>query len=78
MTSVPIIDASLCDGCGACVDACHALAVELVNGKAVVVRPEDCDYCTDCESLCPKRAIRCPLEIVVMQKVRPSGERRPG
>lgn len=70
MPVVPIIDAELCDGCGSCVDACHALAVEIVDGKAVVVRAEDCDYCTDCESLCPRGAISCPLEIVVMEKPR--------
>lgn len=68
MSVVPIIDVTKCDGCGECVDACHANAVEIVNGKAVVVRPGDCDYCTDCESLCPKGAISCPLEIVVLGK----------
>lgn len=66
MSVIPIIDVTKCDGCGDCVDACHAHAVELVNGKAVVVRWDNCDYCTDCESLCPKGAISCPLEIVVL------------
>ena len=70
MAVIPVIDPSLCDGCGVCVDACHAHAVELVNGKAVVVRTDSCDYCTDCESLCPKGAIRCPLEIVLVERTR--------
>ncbi|MDP2936248.1 MAG: 4Fe-4S binding protein [Dehalococcoidia bacterium] len=76
MSVVPIIDVTKCDGCGECVDACHANAVEIVNGKAVVVRPGDCDYCTDCESLCPKGAISCPLEIVVLEKPVARGLRR--
>ncbi len=68
MAVIPVVDEELCDGCGACVEACHTNAVEIVNGKAAFVRAEDCDYCTDCESLCPKGAIKCPLEIVVMQQ----------
>lgn len=68
MAVVPIVDEDLCDGCGVCVDACHTNAVALVNGKAVFVNPDNCDYCTDCESLCPKGAIRCPLEIVVAER----------
>ena len=68
MAVVPIIDANLCDGCGICVEACHSNAVAMIDGKAVVVRPLDCDYCTDCESLCPKGAISCPLEIVVLER----------
>ncbi|MDP2661773.1 MAG: 4Fe-4S binding protein [Dehalococcoidia bacterium] len=70
MAVIPTIDEALCNGCGACVDACHSQAVELVNGKAVFVRPLDCDYCTDCESLCPNGAIKCLLEIVVRGTLR--------
>jgi ferredoxin len=25
----------------------------------------DCDYCTECEAVCPVAAIACPFEVVV-------------
>lgn len=68
MSVIPIIDVTLCDGCGLCLEACQAHAVELVGGKAVVVKPQDCDYCTDCESHCPQDAVSCPLELVVLER----------
>jgi len=46
-TEVPQIDAERCTGCGDCVDESPTGAVELVASKAVIVRPDDCSYCTD-------------------------------
>ena len=65
--AVPEIDLDKCTGSGNCVKHCPANAIELVNGKAVIVRPEDCNYCTDCESVCPSGAIKCPFEIVLIK-----------
>ena len=61
---LPEIDTVRCDGCGECVEACHAKAVSLVDNRAAVTVPEVCDYCADCEAVCPVRIIRCPFEIV--------------
>ena len=63
--ALPEIDEGACDGCGECVEVCHASAVSIMDGKVSVIRPEACDYCTDCEAVCPVGAIRCPFEIVV-------------
>ena len=63
--ALPEIDGERCDGCGECVEVCHAGAVAIVDGKAAIARPAACDYCTDCEAACPVDAIRCPFEIVV-------------
>mgnify|MGYP001563641796 CR=1 FL=1 len=63
--AIPEIDASKCTGCGDCVALCPGHAVGLVDGKAVIVRPDDCDYCTDCEAFCSSRAVECPFEIVL-------------
>ncbi len=59
------IDYNKCDGCGTCVSKCPSQAVSLVNGKPSVVRPQDCNYCTECEQFCTTGAIRAPFEIVM-------------
>jgi NAD-dependent dihydropyrimidine dehydrogenase PreA subunit len=61
---LPRIDHARCTGCADCVAACHRGALAIRASKAVLVNPDDCDYCTDCEAVCPVRAIACPFEVV--------------
>ncbi len=63
--AIPEVDRDKCTGSGNCVEQCPTDAVEMVEGKAMIVRPEDCNYCTECEAVCPSGAIKCPLEIVL-------------
>ena len=51
------IDERLCNGCGACVTPCAEGAIELVNGKARVVREELCDGVGFCLGICPTGAL---------------------
>ncbi|MCR5482533.1 MAG: 4Fe-4S dicluster domain-containing protein [Clostridia bacterium] len=51
------IDEEKCNGCGACVTACHENAIQLVNGKARLVREDYCDGLGDCLPTCPADAI---------------------
>ena len=51
------IDREKCDGCGLCVTACHEGAIELVDGKAALVRENACDGLGDCLPACPRGAI---------------------
>ena len=44
------IDEEKCDGCGACVNACHEGAIAMVNGKAKLMREDYCDGLGDCLS----------------------------
>lgn len=62
---LPRIDGDTCTGCGDCVDVCHASALAIRNLKAVIASAGDCDYCTECEAVCPVSAIACPFEVVV-------------
>jgi len=51
------IDESLCNGCGACVSPCAEGAIELVDGKARVMREELCDGAGFCLGVCPTGAL---------------------
>ena len=51
------IDQEKCDGCGICAEACHEGAIEVVNGKARLVRDDFCDGFGDCLPGCPRGAI---------------------
>lgn len=51
------IDEDKCNGCGACVNACHEGAIGLVDGKAKLMRDDYCDGLGDCLPQCPTGAI---------------------
>ena len=51
------IDEEKCSGCGACAQACHEGAIEMVNGKARLMREDYCDGLGDCLPACPTDAI---------------------
>ena len=51
------IDEEKCDGCGACVNACHEGAIALVNGKAKLMHEHYCDGLGDCLPACHTGAI---------------------
>ena len=51
------IDEEKCSGCGICADACHEGAIDIVNGKAKLVRENFCDGFGDCLPGCPTGAI---------------------
>ena len=50
------IDEQKCNGCGACAAACHEGAIEMVNGKARLMRDDYCDGLGDCLPTCPTGA----------------------
>ena len=52
------IDKDKCNGCGACVNACHEGAIGMVDGKATLLRDDYCDGLGDCLPVCPADAIR--------------------
>ncbi len=51
------IDEEKCNGCGLCASACHEGAIEIIDGKAKLVRENFCDGFGDCLPNCPTGAI---------------------
>ncbi len=50
----PVINKSLCVGCGTCVLTCRRKGILFViNGKSTLVNPLACDGCGECEIACP-------------------------
>ncbi len=51
------IDEEKCNGCRLCAAACHEGAIDIVDGKAKLVRENFCDGFGDCLPNCPTGAI---------------------
>jgi len=51
------IDEEKCNGCGACIVGCHEGALQLINGKAVMISDLYCDGLGACIGDCPVGAI---------------------
>lgn len=50
-------DEDKCNGCGICATACHEGAIDIIDGKAKLVRENFCDGLGDCLPACPTGAI---------------------
>ena len=51
------INEALCDGCGNCIPKCAEGALQIVNGKATIVKDVYCDGLGACLGDCPQGAI---------------------
>ncbi|NOZ61340.1 MAG: 4Fe-4S ferredoxin [Calditrichaeota bacterium] len=52
------IDEDLCDGCGNCVIGCSEGALQIIDGKAKLVKEDFCDGFGDCIGACPTGALK--------------------
>ena len=51
------IDENLCNGCGNCIPKCAEGALQIVNGKAKIIKETYCDGLGACLGQCPQGAI---------------------
>ncbi|HSV48914.1 MAG TPA: 4Fe-4S binding protein, partial [Candidatus Acidoferrales bacterium] len=51
------IDESKCNGCGQCIPKCAEGALQIINGKAKLVKDTYCDGLGACLGQCPQGAI---------------------
>ena len=51
------IDEELCNGCGVCVSPCAEGAIQIIDGKAKVIKEELCDGAGFCLGVCPTGAL---------------------
>jgi ferredoxin len=51
------INENLCNGCGACIPKCAEGALQIVNGKAKIIKETYCDGLGACLGQCPQGAI---------------------
>ena len=59
----PVVDETLCDGCGVCVTGCGrgVFRYDYGRGKAVVLEPLHCMVgCVTCANVCPEGAVSFP------------------
>ncbi len=52
------IDKELCDGCGLCIPSCAEGALEIIDGKAEVIKDMYCDGLGACLGECPNNALK--------------------
>ena len=53
------LNADLCpEGCRACIDICRTHAIELGKDNKPIVSSEFCLFCSACQKVCPKEAIK--------------------
>ena len=58
MRKIIEIDEEKCDGCGNCVPSCAEGAIQIIDGKAKVVKDQYCDGLGACLGECPQGALR--------------------
>ncbi len=60
MSVLPVVYTEKCNESSACAEVCPTNVFDIVEGKAVVARPDDCIECRACEVACHHNAISFP------------------
>jgi anaerobic carbon-monoxide dehydrogenase iron sulfur subunit len=57
VTGAIVIDADLCSGCMACMDACPYDSISFDDSRSVAYKCDLCDGSPECAKMCPQAAI---------------------
>jgi formate hydrogenlyase subunit 6/NADH:ubiquinone oxidoreductase subunit I len=55
---LPVLDETLCTGCGACPEVCPTACLAMGRSLPWLPRPADCVSCGLCVAVCPAAALR--------------------
>ena len=58
LMELPVVDGTLCTGCGRCVAVCPTECLALAAYLPWLARPRDCVSCALCVTLCPALALK--------------------
>ena len=58
MRDLPILNPSLCTGCGDCAAVCPVHCLAMAGPTPWLIRPRDCVSCAACVAICPANALR--------------------
>jgi NAD-dependent dihydropyrimidine dehydrogenase PreA subunit len=64
LADYPSIDRARCNACGLCVTVCGSYGLTLADGRVQVAEGIECDWCRQCEIVCPAGAIAFSFEVV--------------
>jgi len=64
MNETPTFVPEKCNGCLLCVSVCSHGGFVVVDERVQMNVEADCDWCQDCELVCPTGAISFPFEVV--------------
>lgn len=73
---LPVVDRSRCTGCNRCVETCGPSSLEVIDGLAVLARPNLCGSDGHCIPACPEQAMQ--MQWVELEADRTRGRWRSG
>jgi len=65
MSDKPSFDPAKCNACGLCAEVCRRGGFTIAQGKIVTGDFAECDWCQECDLICPTGAITFPFEVVI-------------
>jgi len=65
LIDMPHLNQAKCNACGLCVSVCARLGLVLNEKNIRFLESVECDWCQQCELVCPTGAVTFPFEVVI-------------